>query len=135
MKSLPNMDEMLAPYFEALRRTPLLNAHQELALAREIDRLIVAHWRALLSYGRALPHVALAVENILPERPRALRSACTRPVQLPGAALMRIATRLRRLDSSGAALRAAHAAVQTAFAGDRRAAGYLQRVARAHAAE
>lgn len=137
-------DETLAPYFGALQLMPLLTAQEELALAREIDRLVTEHWRVLLSHGPALPRVALAVEEFLPGNPRVLaalrpsrRTARARPVRASarGAVLAQAARRLRRLDTSGIALRNARVAVQTAFASDLAAARYLLRVARAHAAE
>jgi RNA polymerase primary sigma factor len=126
-------DDTLTPYFAALQHTALLSADEELALASEIDRLIVEHWRVLLSSDRALPHVALAVAECLQSPPRALAALDSRRQR--GAALTRLARRLRRLDSSGAALRKARAAVEAAFAADAKAAGYLRRVARAHRAE
>jgi RNA polymerase primary sigma factor len=52
-----------------------------------------------------------------------------------GGALTKLARQLRRLDSSGAALRRARDAVQSALVGDRKAAAYLRRIARAHHSE
>lgn len=139
-------DDSLTPYFSQLQRMPLLSAREELALAREIDRLVIEHWRVLLSYGPALPELTRALESCLTGLPRTLaalhapRRSRSGPARRSAdakrrAAVTRTALRLRRMDASGTALRSARNAVVAALAHDPKAAGYLRRVTRAHGAE
>jgi RNA polymerase primary sigma factor len=138
--------DALDRYFRELQDLPLLDASQELALAREIERLELEHWGALLGYRPALDTVACAVES-------RLREAAPTLARLRGLARTRRAVRgsprarrraravasaaqqLRQLDFARAALREADAAVQAAFASDGRARAYLTRVTRAKTAE
>src|SRR5688572_24390624 len=62
-------DDVLQPYLEELRGHRLLDRERELALAREIERLEVGVWTALLSRSGAPAVVAAAVSTHL--RPRA----------------------------------------------------------------
>jgi RNA polymerase primary sigma factor len=117
----------------------LLDRAQEQVLAAEIDRLLVEHWRTLLSYRPALATVSLHVERCMPGGSRALA------VLLPGRPrkgghrtgrdARAVARKLRQWDNNGVALRTTRNAVVAAFADDPKARVYLERIARAHAAE
>lgn len=138
-QAVDSSEPTLAPYFGELRALPLLDRAQELELATEIDRLLVEHWRILLSYRPALATVSLNVEGCMPGGARALavllhdrpRSAEPRAARDARA----VARKLRQRDNNGVALRTTRNAVVAAFAADPRARAYLDRVARAHAAE
>lgn len=135
-------------YFGALQRIPLLDATQELALAREIEALEIAHWRALLSYRPALSTIAAAFAAHAHAQPRALdalrgqrpHAGARRqrpPARKAGSkpSLAVVTSQLRRLDPGRSGLYAADAAVRERFAGDHRAHGYLERVERARHAQ
>jgi RNA polymerase primary sigma factor len=139
-------EAVLERYFGDLRQLPLLDARQELALAREIERLELEHWAALLSYRPALDTVARAVEARVPEAApklaalrklaRARRSSQKgqRDARWAKAAAA-AAQQLRELDFSRAALNAADAVVRETLVSDSRTRAYLARVARAKQAE
>jgi RNA polymerase primary sigma factor len=116
----------LERYFGTLQGIPLLDAAKELSLAREIEALEIAHWRALLSYRPALSTVDAAFAPHTQDRPRKTGSKLS-----PAAA----ARQLRRLDVRRTGLYAVDAAVRARFAGDLRACAYLERVARARRAQ
>ena len=129
-----------------LQQFPLLDAGQELSLAREIERLELEHWAALLSYRPALDLVARTVESCLPEaapRLAALHKLARGRLGLQkdqrdarwAKGVASAAQQLRALDFSRAALNGADAAVRETLGADRRARAYLARVARAKAAE
>jgi RNA polymerase primary sigma factor len=141
-------DGALEQYFGALADLPLLEAAQEISLAREIEALEIAHWYALLSARPALAVVASAIAPHLHGRAtklEALRGRAAVPAaghararrsnaSLPPT-LRQAARQLRRLDRTREGLHAADAAVQPAFSGNERARAYLARVATAAAAE
>jgi RNA polymerase primary sigma factor len=138
----------LAKYFGALADLPLLDAAQEISLAREIEARELAHWCTLLSARPALAVVASATAPRLHGRPtrlEALRASAGEPgvrrtrarmrTPMPSPALRQAARQLRRLDRTREGLRAADAAVHSAFSENERARAYLARVATAAAAE
>jgi RNA polymerase primary sigma factor len=145
-RTLDPRPDGLERYFSDLQGLPLLNAAQELALAREIERLELEHWAALLGHRPALDTVARAVESLLPQAAAKLtplrKLARTRRATHENRreprwtrAVASAAQRLRQVDFTRAALKAADAAVRAAFASDGRARAYLARVARADQVE
>lgn len=121
-------------YLAELQDLPLLDAREEVALAREIERLVIAHWSALLSYAPARASLFSSVQatpDVSPQLAAMARSQARSKVIDVG----RTARRLRRLDRDCEALMAAHTAVQEAFGQTARAARYLERVARARDAQ
>lgn len=151
-QSLVPARDALDRYLSGLHALPLLDAQQEIALAREIEALVTAHWHALLSYRPAFDALATVIHDTLgASGMRALaplRRLARSPVQgsrarSRGASDQRrwskdgaaAARRLRSLGTDSAVLGAADAAVQDAFAGESRARAYLERVARARDAQ
>lgn len=130
---LARNEDALGHYLHDLSQLPLLNAKQEMQLARETQRLTVQHWQALLSYRPALDVMARAVAAHTPDASAELEAlrASKKPATRSGA------EQLRKLDFGGAALNAADAAVHEAFASDprTRARAYLARVAQAKSAQ
>jgi RNA polymerase primary sigma factor len=145
-RTLDRGADALERYFSDLQEFPLLDPAQERSLAREIERLQLEHWAALLGYRPALDTVARTVGPLLPQatpkltalrkraRPRRGTPKSRREVSW-AKAVASAAQQLRRLDFSRAALQAADAAVREGFALDGRARAYLARVARADEAE
>jgi RNA polymerase primary sigma factor len=143
-----HVGEPLERYFSGLSQFPLLDAKGEVALAREIERLELDHWRALFSYRPAFEVAAGAVQADLPARSRKLEAIAkrvrsrrrhgthpgTRDARL-AAALRAAACELRELDLNGSALTATDAAVRKAFGAEPRAQRYLARLGRARAAQ
>jgi RNA polymerase primary sigma factor len=143
-------DATLARYFGELHGYDLLDARQELELAREIERLEVELWRALLSHPAAAGLVAAAVAPHVRPRSAALAAlgkleravAGSRPSARararrsppPGALIDVAARKLRAADVGRTGLRAADAHLRGRFAQDRGARRYHARVARARAA-
>jgi RNA polymerase primary sigma factor len=140
-------DATLERYFGEMHGYDLLDANAELALAREIERLEIELWRALLSHRDAPALVSLAVAPHVPPRSAALgalaklagqrpkRGARTRSsLQARNALAIAAAQKLRAADVARTGLRAAEAQVREAFSRERSASGYLARVARARAA-
>jgi RNA polymerase primary sigma factor len=140
-------DGALAQYFGALADLPLLDAAQEISLAREIEALELAHWCALLSARPALAVIASAIAphlhgratklEALPGRAAepSVRHARARTSKPSPPTLRPVARQVRRLDRTRAGLRAADAAVHAAFSGNERARAYLARVGSAARAE
>jgi RNA polymerase primary sigma factor len=125
--------EPLDRYFGELRRYPLLDAQQEIACAREIEALEVAHWRALLSHRRALVPIRAALADHVPGGPKLvdqLSSAREVTARSPATAKV-VAQKLRARDAKRRGLAAADAAVQQSFVGDPGAQRFLARVAQA----
>jgi RNA polymerase primary sigma factor len=112
----------------------LLSAKEEIALARDIERLVLAHWGTLLSYAPAREVVASAIRNApgVTEPLAAQARLIARSKTIDAAA---VAKKLRALDKDSEALMAADAAVQETLAETGRAQPYLARVARARAAQ
>jgi RNA polymerase primary sigma factor len=142
-------NDPLALYLDDIRDLSLLDAKQEIALARQIDALEVEHWRALLSRRETVDVVAAAVERVLPGRARVLndvrrtgrvvrdrrgRRAFSRTTGR-ARALNQTAQRLQRLDKDGRALHATDLAVRDACAGVLAARAQLERIARARQAQ
>jgi RNA polymerase primary sigma factor len=135
-------DPTLQPYLDALGGYHLLDAAQELALAREIERLEIELWRALLSHDGAAEVVAAAVAPHLPARSPALAALARiargvrseNRAQTRGALITAAARKLRAADAGRTGVRAADRAVRERFAGNRAAGRYLARVATARAA-
>lgn len=121
-------------YIEELQELPRLDAREELTLAREIERLVVAHWSALLAYTPARAVIISAVEAA-PQVGASFAPLAKARVRVKASELARIARELQRLDRDCEALAAADAAVQEAFAHSAGATLYLQRVARARDAQ
>jgi RNA polymerase primary sigma factor len=118
---------------------PLLSREQEQSLARDIEALEIAHWRALLSYAPALPTVARAVATHLPRPCPSLQvfaqSDSTPPKPLTQAARTALATELRALDIERGALRETDKLVTSDWQDQARAKTYLERIASARAAQ
>jgi RNA polymerase primary sigma factor len=142
--------DTLGRYFAELEAHPLLRPDEELAIAQNIERLEIEHWKALLSYGSALAVVTSAVEPFREPPPELSSGSGSTPTangtnqrshnqrasrQLSPAQLEACAHSLRDHDADRTVLRAADTAVQEAFWGDKKAAPYLSRVARARAAQ
>jgi RNA polymerase primary sigma factor len=121
-------------YKHEVQRLSLLSAKDEVALARDIERLVLAHWCTLLSYPPARDVVAAAIRN-MHDVPEPLAGQAQRIARSKAVDAAAIAKRLRPLDKDSAALMAADAAVQEAFGETPRAQPYLARVARARAAQ
>lgn len=135
-------------YQKHLERSPLLNAEQELALGREIERLKLERWCALLSYRPALGVVLRVLTARLPRGVRKLQAL--RAGHVPrldktdagadlakrwGPAVVATSKQLLALDVDRLALAAADEAVRAAFAEDGRARAYLARIANVRDAE
>lgn len=118
-----------------LRDAPLLSREQELALARDIEALEIAHWHALLSYAPALPSVAQAVAECLPRPITGLQEAAARAKPLTQTAREALALELRAQDVQRSALREVDARVRSAWQQQARARSYLARVAAASGAQ
>jgi RNA polymerase primary sigma factor len=121
-------------YLGELQGLPLLDASEERALAREIERLVIAHWSVLLSYAPARAAVLSAVEAA-PEVRACIAPLCRVRVPVKASDVARVARKLRPLDRDCEALTVASAAVQDAFAQSAGAARYLERLARARDAQ
>ena len=121
-------------YLAELHDLPLLNAKEEIALATEIERLVVAHWRVLLSYAPARG-VALSAVVATPGASAPLAALARRHARSKGIEPAQLARSLRRLDRDCEALMAADAAVQEALAEASTAGRYLERLARARDAQ
>lgn len=132
-------------YLNDVGAEDLLDAENELAIARELEALEIDHWRQLLSHAPALDTVITAIEPLLPEMPpelgamRRLAHGKRTATSKTEASWVRhrdaAATRLRELDLDRSARSAADQAVREAYAGTRGFAAYLSRVAKARAAE
>jgi RNA polymerase primary sigma factor len=121
-------------YLTELQDLRLLDAREEVALAIEIERLVIAHWSALLSYAPARATVLSAVEAAPVVSPQ-LAAFARSQARSQALDVARASRTLRRLDRDCEALMAADAAVQAAFADTARASRYLVRVARARRAQ
>lgn len=121
-------------YIGELQGLPLLDAREERTLARDIERLVIAHWATLLAYAPARAVVLSAVQDA-PEVRAALAPLAKVRLRAKASDLTRIARRLRRLDRDCEALATADLAVQQAFAQTAGAGRYLERVARARDAQ
>jgi RNA polymerase primary sigma factor len=144
--------EPLAQYMSDLQVASVLDAEQEIKLAQEIERLEVAHYRALLSHeaGYAILAQALKEHLTVPRELGAIEHALHRSAlrsvhkaperkRRTSPLLSRIealARNLRELDAGRTGLPAADAAVREQLAGTRTPAirSYLSRVATARAA-
>jgi RNA polymerase primary sigma factor len=129
----------LSRYLDELQGCKVLDPSQEIAMAARVEELEIAHFKALLSYPPALDTVIAALEPHLkvPREVLALR----KPARGANAgarherALDAAALRLRELDVARVALADADANVRRAFADKHGSVRYLQRLAKARAAQ
>jgi RNA polymerase primary sigma factor len=121
-------------YLAELKGVPLLDAREEVALATEIERSVIAHWSALLSYAPARA-VAFAAIETMPALDPPLAKLARAQSRAKSSDLGRLARELRRLDRDCDALMVADAAVQQALAESAGAQRCLVRVARAREAQ
>jgi len=121
-------------YMHEVQGLALLSAKEEIALASDIERLVLAHWRTLLSYAPARDVVAAAIRST-PDLTEPLAGQAKLIARSEAGDAAGVAKRLRPLDKDSETLMAADAAVQEAFAETGRAQPYLARVARARAAQ
>lgn len=121
-------------YLSSLHGLPLLSADEEIALAAEIERLVLAHWRALLSYA---PARAVALSSIVaaPSAAAPLVALARKHAHAKTIDAVALSRKLRRLDRDSELLMAADAAVREAFADSARARRFLERLAVARAAQ
>jgi RNA polymerase primary sigma factor len=119
-----------------LPNAPLLSRDEELALARDIEALEIAHWGALLSFPPALPTIALAATECLSTPCPALQDcASAEPQPLTSAKRQALATALRELDSDRTALQKTDTRVLAAWQDEARARAYLARLHSARTAQ
>jgi len=129
----------LSRYLDDLQSCTVLAPSQEIAMAERVEALEIAHFKVLLSYAPALGTVvaALAPHLTVPREVLALRKLGHGPKleARRARALEAAACRLRELDVARVALADVDAAVRKAFTGKPGSGRYLQRVAKARAAQ
>ena len=134
--------DSLSQYLGDMQAYDVLDPEQEVLLAKDIERLEIAHFRALLSHPPALetiiaalksrmdvPREVLALRKLAKTVPSA-RSKADRERDLDAAA-----QRLRQCDADRLALADADAAVRKAFADKPSEKRYLECVAKARVAQ
>jgi RNA polymerase primary sigma factor len=124
----------LSSYLDEMKAFPVPSAQEELAFAKRIEELEIAHWQALLSYAPARAAIRAALKPHLRE-PKELASLCKTGGKQGKEAILAVAKGLRRRDATRVALPAAHAAVTEALAEQPAARAYLQRIDKARAQE
>jgi RNA polymerase primary sigma factor len=126
----------LSVYLDSLQHCTVLDPSQEVAIAERIEELEIAHFKALLSYPPALDTVVVALRRHLrvPREVQALRKGNQQGTNRERA-LDAAAQRLRALDVARVALADVDASVRQAFTGAAGSTRFLQRVAKARAAQ
>jgi RNA polymerase primary sigma factor len=116
-------DSSLARYMTELSSYELLTHADEIALAKDVERLEVAYWQALMSWPRAHVEVRNAIQQHLNPAPKELASvaryaraaSASRPLRADRArydrAVERLALKLREADLHREAVKAVHALV------------------------
>lgn len=130
-----SVPDPLTSYMSELSNYDMLGAEREIALAKRIEALEIAHWAALLRHVPALPTIAAAVSAHFPvpkglaalERRKGAKSKAQRDDAIAAAART-----LRQLDVARVALSDADRKVREAFDGE---PAYLAKVTRARSAQ
>jgi RNA polymerase primary sigma factor len=127
----------LSRYLDDLQACKVLGADQEVAMAERIEQLEIAHFKALLSYAPAFDTVVAALRPhfTVPREVLALRKLGTKVEARRERAVEAAARRLRELDVARVALADVDASVRRTFAERPGSFRYLQRVAKARAAQ
>lgn len=141
-RAVQTQRDLLTQYFGEMKAHPVPSAAEELALARRVAELEVAHWQALLGHVPALETIRVALKPHLrePRELAALRKLCSRvggrvQSKQRQAAVLAAAMRLRQRDVTRLGLAAAHAAVRQLLAGVTSAKSTLSRIESARAAQ
>jgi RNA polymerase primary sigma factor len=130
-------------YLDEMKAYPVPSAQEELAFAKRIEELEIAHWQALLSYPPARAAIRTALKPHLRE-PKEFAALCKSAASAKRSAseskqakdlITAAAKGLRWRDTTRVALAAAHAAVLEACRELSAARTYVQRIEKARAQE